>query len=238
MVYLRIIILLLIIPTLTFSQEFGDVAHLKKEDYSKIKGNPYLFKDWVKADIIHLEKENIEGAMIKFDLYDGSIEVKDHDVLLDNSNLVEINGERLMILNDQYYNKIIITRKNNPEAFKNFDVDTIQLTKGIHRDYLRTYGVVFYNGDKVKLVNTYNVDVRESKINSPGKIITKQKFTRNKGYALIIDKEKIKVKLKDKDFYKALGKKDALKKFKKENKLKLKKVNEFVELLKYYESLN
>lgn len=237
MAYLRIIILLLIIPSLCLGQEFGDIAHLKKEEYSKIKGNPYLFKDWVKADIFHLEKESIEGAMIKFDLYDGSIEVKNQDVLLDNSNLLEIDGEKVMLLNDKYYHKIVITRKNNPKAFKDFDVDTIHLIKGIHRDYLDTYGIVLYNGKDVKLVNTYNVNVRESKINSPGKIITNQKFTRSKGYALIKEKEKTKVKLKGKDFYKVLGKEEELKQFKKENKLKLKKVNEFILLLEYYESL-
>lgn len=236
MVYLRIILLLLI-PSLTIGQEFGGIAHVKKENYAKIKGNPYLFKDWVKADIFHLEKENIEGAMIRFDLYDGSIEVKDQDVLLDNSDLLEIDGEKLMILNDRYYHKIVITRENNPKAFKNFDVDIIHLVKGIHRDYLDTYGVVIYDGEDVKLVNTYNVNVRESKINSPGKIITTKKFTRNQGYALIKDKEKTKVKLKEKDFYKVLGKADELKQYKKTNKLKLKKENEFIELLKFYESL-
>ena len=231
-----------LIPLLIFGQHSSKIYttlddDIKKEHYPDIKGSPYLFNDWVKADLIHLKNDPLKDVMIRYDLYEGNVEVLDNGVNLDSENIKEINNEKFIVLEDNYYRKILITRANNPKAFKDFNVDTLYLMKGIHKDYLKKYGVVLYDGEDVKLVRTINILFRESKINSPGKIEKIKKFNRKRGYALIVDKEKTIVKLKDKDFYKVLGKEAALKKYKKLNKLKLKKESEFIELLKYFESL-
>lgn len=232
-----------LIPLLIFGQQHSSQVYttldddIKKEHYPDIKGSPYLFKDWVKADLIHLKNAPLKDVMIRYDLFEGNVEILDNGVNLDSENIREINNEKFIVLEDNYYRKIVITRANNPKAFKDFKVDTLYLVKGIHKDYLKKYGVVLYDGEDVKLVRTFDILFRESKINSPGKIEKIKKFNRKRGYALIMDKTKTIVKLKDKDFYKALGKEAALKKYKKLNKLKLKKEHEFIELLKYFESL-
>lgn len=234
---------LILIPLLIFGQQHSSKVYstlddgIKKEHYSEIKGSPYLFKDWVKADLIHLKNDPLKDVMIRYDLYEGNVEILDNGVNLDSENILEIDNEKFIVLEDNYYRKIVITRANNPKAFKDFKVDTLFLIKGIHKDYLRKYGVVLYDGKDVKLVRTFDIIFRESKINSPGKIEKIKKFNRKKGYALVIDKTKTVVKLKEKDFLKVLGKEAALKKYKKMNKLKLKKEHEFIELLKYFESL-
>lgn len=234
---------LILIPLLILGQQHSSKVYstlddgIKKEHYSEIKGSPYLFKDWVKADLIHLKNDPLKDVMIRYDLYEGNVEILDNGVNLDSENILEIDNEKFIVLEDNYYRKIVITRANNPKAFKDFKVDTLFLIKGIHKDYLRKYGVVLYDGKDVKLVRTFDIIFRESKINSPGKIEKIKKFNRKKGYALVIDKTKTVVKLKEKDFLKVLGKEAALKKYKKMNKLKLKKEHEFIELLKYFESL-
>ncbi len=243
---LNFILLLVLLPVLCAGQ-FQSSKSIDPLDYKKakksyqgVKGSPYLFKDWVKADMIHLEKEKVEAASIRLDLIQNSLEIKvskDEGLIFFDEDMIEVNDEKFVVLTDNYYNKIIITREANPDAFKDFDVDTIYLMKGIHRDYLNNYGVVLYDGDKVKLIKAIDVVFRETKINSPGKIEKIKKFFRKSTYALIIDKELIKVKLKDKEIYKALNDKGDLKKYSKSNKLKLKKESDFVKLLEYWDSI-
>lgn len=240
------ILIIFLLPVTTIGQSTGQQSSsvystlsntITKQSYPEIKGSPYLFKDWIKADLIHLRNKPINDATIRYDLYEGNVEVLDDGVNLGSDNILEIDGDKFIVLEDNYYRKVKITRDKNPKMFKDFDVDTLYLMKGIHKDYLRKYGVVLFDGPTVKLVRTIDIIFRESKINSPGKIEKIKKFNRKKGYELIYDKKKTVVKLKDKDFYKVLGKEAALKKYKKTNKLKLKKVPEFIELLKYFESL-
>lgn len=210
---------------------------IKKEDYSKIKGNPYLFKDWVTADLIHLEKDELKDVKIRYDLYLGELELMDTGQNTLKSNAIEINGEKFIILEDQFYKTIRIKKENNPKALKDFDLDEINLIKGFHKDFLNKYAVSLYAGEDILLIRTYDVVFRETKINSPGKIEKIKKFTKRTGYSIIKDREKIDIKLKDKDLYKALGKKDELKKYAKSNKLKLKKLKDVIKLLEYYETL-
>jgi len=210
---------------------------IKKEMYPEIKGSPYLFKKWANADLIHLKREPLNDVSIRYDLYAGEVEILDDGVNLTSENIMEVDDEKFIILEDNYYRKIVITKDDNPDLMSDFKVDTIYLMKGIHKDYLRKYAVVLYNGPDLQLVRTYDVIFRESKINSPGKIEKIKKFSQREGYALVLDKVKTQIKLKEKDILKVLGKEIALKKYIKTNKLKLKKVLDCIKLLKYYDSL-
>lgn len=210
---------------------------VKREHYKNIKGSPFLFDDWVSADLKHLKEEDLSDVSIRYDLFEGNIEIKSGSGYAISGKDQEVDGERFFLLEDKYFKTIEIAKAKNEEALKDFDVDTIYLIKGIHRDYLRKYAVALYNGKDVKLIKTYEVKMRKNQINTPGKIEEIKKFGKSTGYALVRKKEKTKVKLKDKDFYKALGKESELKAFKKEHNLKMKKEYDFVKLLRYYESL-
>lgn len=210
---------------------------LGRDQYYNIKGSPYMFKDWAKADLMHISQDPIEGAEIRYDMFKNEIEVRDGGLAMPMENAIEFNGEKFIILEDKFYSKLVLTKEDNPKILKDFDVDVVYLMKGIHQDYKNKYALVLYNGDNVKLVNTLEVKFIEKKYNTPGKIEKVKKFSRSKGYALIYEKEKIKVKLKDKEFYKVLGKADELKDFKKSNKLKMKKLPDFIKMLEYFDSL-
>lgn len=210
---------------------------IKKSKYYEIKGSPHLFKGWIKGDLIHLQDGAVEDATIRLDLYKNDLEVLEGGLGMDKSEIQEVDGDKFIVLDDKFYNKVLITKKDNPKALKDYGVDSLYLMKGIHRDYLNKFAVVLYDGENVKLVRTIEVKYRETKINSPGKIEKIKKFVKSKGYALIKDREKIEIKLKDKAFYKVLGKENELKAFKKANKLKMKKDFDFVKLLKYYDTL-
>lgn len=238
-----LISILLLLPISSFAQHESSTLYnarnqeLGREKYFEIKGSPYMFKQWVKADLMHLEEDMIEGAEIRYDMFRNEIEVRDGGLAMPMEDAVEFNGETFIILDDKYYRKLVLTKKDNPEALKDIELDTVLLLKGIHRDYLDNYAIVLYDGKKVKLVKTLDVKFIEKKYNTPGKIEKVKKFQRNKGYALIYKKEKTKVKLKDKEFYKVLGRGKELSAFKKSNKLKMKKLPDFIKMLKYYETL-
>ena len=212
-------------------------SNLGREKYYEIRGTPYMFKGWAKADLIHVKEDPIKDAMIRYDMFRNEMEVLEAGLGTFSENAIEFNDEKFIILEDKFYRKLVLTKKDNPLLLKDYAVDTIYLLKGIHRDYLDRYALTLYDGKKVKLVQTLDVKFTEKKYNTPGKIEKVKKFTRSSGYALIYEKEKIKVKLKDKEFYKALGQADALKEFKKSNKLKMKKLPDFIKMLKYYETL-
>jgi len=196
-----------------------------------------MFKEWIKADLLHLKEDPIENALVRYDIYKNEIEVQTGGLGINTEDAVEINGDKFIILEDKFYRKIVVTKKDNPKALKEFDVDTVYLMKGIHRDYLNQYGLVLFDGKKVRLVRTIDIEYIEKKYNTPGKIEKLKKFQRKKGYALIIDRDINKVKLKDKDFYKVLGHDKELRAFKKSNKLKMKKESDFLRMLRYYETL-
>ena len=241
---IRNICFLILLPIILFGQQqnyenkaFRTDENQKKTSYKKIDGNPYLFKDWVKADLIHLDQEKIEDAFIRLDLHQENLEVKDYGSVFVDENIMEIGDDKFIVLTDKYYKKITIAKSDNPKVLKDSDVDSLFLMKGIHKDYIDKYAIVLYDGKTIKLIKEIDIQLRESKVNSPGTVWTEKKFIRKKSYALIIEKEKKQIKLKEKDLYKVLGNKEELKKYIKANKLKVKKEPAAVQLLAYWESL-
>lgn len=188
--------------------------------YENIKGSPYLFKDVVKADILDRQGNLIEGVPVNFNAYEHGMEVRK-------------NG-RLTILDETYYPKITIKKHDLKKSvdgplvfvpFRNQSATNIKYIQEIAYSPL------------LVLYKKYRVAKKESVVNTPGEIVTQERFNMYKEYLLYKDGEYIQVKAKVDDFIKHIGFEKELKSFAKKNKIKFKTDQEAKEFIEYAISL-
>jgi len=193
---------------------------IDEERYIDIKGSPYIFKDWMKANIYDNEGELIKDIPVNYNAFDHGMEIKK-------------NG-RLTILDESFYPKIIITKHklkkslDGPLTFVPYKQKNV--AKGM-------YVLEIASSETLSLYKKFRVAKKENQINTPGQTITQEKFSKYSDYIILKDGKYIQVKNKLDEFIKHLGHEKELKSFAKKNKIKLKSDQEAKEFFEYAISL-
>jgi len=193
-----------------------------KDRYASFKGNPFLFEDFVIANLISRKGEKSVDLEANYNGHTQELEV------LQNGAIIPLDSKN--------YLSAIFSKTKNPELLKDFDEDVI-LIRTAYPELKGAFSSLIYKGFKTKLIKDFSANLHQVEYNKPGKIEQVKRFNRKSNYYLEIDGVLTKIKLKDKELYKLLGRKDELEAYKKENKLKLKKEKDVIRLLKYYDTL-
>lgn len=193
---------------------------IDEDRYDEIKGSPYLFKDPMKANLINKKGELIKGVMLNYNGYDHGIEV--------------FKNGRFTILDETQYPKIVVTKHG---LKNNVDGEMILIPSPQKSAAKGMYLQEIYASPTLSLFKKFRVAKKENEINTPGKIVVQQRFTKYEDYFISKDGELIGVKDKLDDFAKVLGYKKELKAFCKKTKNKFKSDQDLKELLEYYDTL-
>ena len=142
--------------------------------YEDIKGSPYIFKDWMKADIIPTAGEKIEGVEINFNGYTQQFEVRK------NSNYIELREFDFIGIKLHECKSTCLTQS---------------FLKYSHPKRKNRYPLFVYNGPKYKLIKDFRTSLVNNKVESPGKTVNFESFNDVATYYLLRDQSLELIKL-------------------------------------------
>ncbi len=218
--------LLTVLPFTNYAQQ-NDVLltnsqAFEVEAYKDIDGTPYYFEKWQQGKVYSKDAQDKEEQLyfLNFNGYTKSFEVR--------------KDNRFITLDEKFYNKIIIeTEEDGKKKNLHFKTNAHPIYKN------RFMKVVFEGTDFVVLQDFQKRLVEREKKSYDSGIIKIQEFGDNTSYYLVQNKKAKAFKLKKKAVLGVLkSQSGALKDYVKNNKLKLNKEIELVQILGYYEQLN
>ena len=195
---------------------------LPEDRYKEYSGSPFYFDDWVKGDVYNQNGDVFENMVINYNIYENVFEVLD--------------GKKYVLLDPYFYWCVKVDKEDNDPKLMKDMMDSTLFIRGLMADNERKFVNVMYNGVQIKLLRDMYVAESVKTFQNVGQTVTNKRFNRKDSYFLVIDGEYKEVKLKKGDFLKKLGPKKELEKWLKENKNKLKKDEDYIALLEYYES--
>jgi len=218
--------LLTVLPYANYAQE-SDVLltnsqSFEVEAYKDIEGTPYYFEKWQQGKVASKDAHDKEEQLylLNFNGYTKSFEVR--------------KDNRFITLDEKFYDKITI------ETVEDGEKKTLHFKTNAHPIYKNRFMKVVFEGKDFVVFQDFQKRLieREKKSYDSGTVKI-QEFGDNTSYYLVKDKKAKAFKLKKKAILGLLkGQGGTLKDYVKNNKLKLNKESELIQVLSYYEELN
>ena len=184
---------------------------LMQKDYSKIEGSPYLFKEWHKGTLYDIKDNATTEAAINFNGDTGKVVIQEEDKIIE--------------LNENLYNRIEIMVDGKKEVLVN-RITPIDLT----------YYRAIYQSEMHQALEKFESDLKEDDgVGTYGASSKRAKFMNKTKFFLFKDGKLHQVNRNNKKLVEFL-KSPRLKGYIKKNKLNLKKDEDLVKALAYYES--
>ena len=188
-------------------------AYLEKDRYKDIKESPYYFKDWMEVKIIDENNDIIEGVIANHNCYTGEIEIKKdgREIELDHGGISSVK----------------------------FDTKdgVVEFVPSPSKKLNATFVVSHYQGNRFDLFELKHATISEVVFQDVGKTRTINRFSKKTNYFLRDDASFDLLKLKKKDFIKAIGGDKDLEKHIKKEKIKMKKIADYVTVLRHWEEM-
>lgn len=210
---LKLLILFLCLGQLVWAQDvMYNTANetLMQKDYSKVQGSPYLFKDWHKGTLYDIKDKPTAATAINFNGDTGKVVMQEDDKIIE--------------LNENLYNRIELMVDGKKEVLVN-RVTPIDLT----------YYRAIYQSEMHQALERFESDLKEDEVGTYAASSKRAKFMNKTKFYLFKDGKLHQVNRNNKkiiDFLKS----PRLKGYLKKNKLNLKKDEDLVKALAYYES--
>lgn len=225
MLRLELFVALVLVPTILFGQDKEDITftntnNIDEERYKDVKGSPYYFKNFIKANIITNDLDIFKDMLLNYNGYSGEMEVR--------------TGDSFIELEKSFYFRIEVFPYQNPELKLEFP---LIFERRFNKSGDHEYGIIIHDGSKVTFVKEFKVDLLEREINNVGKTIVQKRFLSDETYYFDIGANSTSISLNKRKVLALLEHKDTLEKYIKENKLNVYTEEGVKKLLEYYETL-
>ncbi len=180
--------------------------------YDEIKGSPYLYKEWQKAEVVGADGKILKDVYVNYNGLTHQLEMKE-------------NGEVSEMDAASYLKVMVATANGNASFFR-----------GIHPQFGAKLICLPYDGQRLKLIKDFNVSKQDLQIQSPMGPEVHERFVATTHYFLMIDGQIFPIKLKKKKIIGVLGNKTAIEKYLEQENLNLNNEGDLVRLLVYYEA--
>lgn len=185
--------------------------------YENIQGDPMMFKDWQKGQIIDNRDSLYNDVTLNYNGFEESFEVKR-------------NNTNFIALSNQYYKTITI------ESDQGLD-GTLKFEKVADKRFKDKFLQVIHKGEKLTVYKYFEARKGEVTMQDVGKTRTFENFSKVSTYYRLEGDKLKSFKLKKKNLLSELGEKKALEGFMKKNKIKLSSDKSVQQLLAFYETL-
>jgi hypothetical protein len=184
---------------------------LLKSRYKEISGSPYYFVDFSRGSVEFYNKQINKDVPVRVDIFAGTVQIKLNDTITEF---------------DSKYVTLISLKDPKTSDFVNF--------KNVKINNSMKF-VVSYFDDKIKLFGVLGVEKRisTSSQTSYSSADQQDKFVRSEDYYIYLDGKYTAVKLNKKSMLAVLGDDKDMLSYIKSNKIKLNRMDDLVELLKY-----
>lgn len=201
---------------------FKNVKEIDPDRYSEIKGSPYLFKDFNKANLYDRRGGVYKNVPINYNAEDNNIEA-----LKDDKNYITVEPKDIP--------RIVVP--NDPSSgLKNLEfLDSLVFVHGPNLKSKSPFHIILHNDKNIKLFLEFYVAINSVTDRPPGEIIERKRF--NRGYKMILVDEKLgmnRFKLSKKDVTKALAPYGDISKWCKKNKVKVNEEESVTTFLREY----
>ena len=178
--------------------------------YSQVQGSPYFNKEWNKGNLYDVKDQILPHASINFNGESGLLEIKE--------------DEKTIQLNQNLYNRVEIMVDGKKQVFVN-RVTPVDLT----------YYRAVYQSEIMQFLERFESTLKEEEVATYGASKSRSKFVNKTKYYIFKDGKMKEVTRNNKKLVDHL-KSARLKSYVKKNKLNLKKDEDLVKALAYYES--
>ncbi len=198
---------------------FKDPKPYESDRYKDIKGEFYLFEDWVTADITDKMGGDYANVLVNYDGYEDNVEAYD-------------GKGNFLNLSPTDYTKIVITDSNEtlPKDLK-FS-ESLTLIRSPHPSLHADYYLLLHQDGANTLLAEYSVSVSTVTERPPGEIIEKKRFNKRFKPVLITGDKIQKFGAKKKEVKKAFAAFGDITKWCKSNKQKATSFEGMVAFLK------
>ena len=198
---------------------------IKPERYDGIKGNPYLFGDFILAGIMDKKAGLLDSILINYNGYEKNFEHKRKD------------GVVIALDPNVYFGATFITNAYADPRFARFMSDTTQFIQGLNmQDPLGMY-VKIFNSTEVSVIKEFRVALAERELESPGATMMVRNFATSFLYYFIKPGTIESFRLKKGSVLKLIDDKQ-VNLFVKKEKLKLDNEQDLKKVLAYYQRIS
>ena len=211
----------------TFCQSDGisttNEAIIDPNRYDDIKGSPYVFKNWLSADLIGKDKTVFNDLVVNLNGYSREFEIK-----RDNDKFIR--------LDEKWYSIIKIKRSSNPGLFEADWPEELIFYQGVHPRFGKRFVQALYQGKIFWLIKDSQMGLSEKEVNNVGKKVIFKRFVPKKYYYYKAGDKISSFSLKKKDILKLCAdKKGNIEKLVKEKGLKYGSEADVITIFKFYE---
>lgn len=178
--------------------------------YSQVQGSPYFNKEWSKGSLYDVKDQVLPHASINYNGETGLFEIREDD--------------KTIQLNENLYNRVEIMIDGKKQVFVN-RITPVDLT----------YYRAIYQSEIMQFLEKFESTLKEEEVATYGASSTRSKFVNKTKYYIFQDGKMKEVSRNTKKLIDHL-KSARLKGYVKKNKLNLKKDEDLVKALAYYES--
>jgi len=182
----------------------------------EMEGTPYLTEDFIEGVIIQ-EGAKDQNAFFRYNVHQDIVEIK-----------VKQGQSEIFIL--PRVEKFVFSLSDYSLFIKNLITDEGEMLSGYHLKYYESDSILFIGEPKSKITDAKKADTSYER-DKPAKIVINTNY-----YISFNGDPMIEVRLKDKDFKKLLEDSPELSSYFKDNKIK--EIEDVVELLEFYDSIN
>ncbi len=199
-----------------------DSKKVKPNRYKDVKGSPFLFENWVLANIVSSNIDIYENLRVN---YNG--DTKSFEILRESD---------LLALDKRWCLRVEIYPDRNPGLAKDFGNDKLIFQKGIHPRLDEEFSHIIYAGNTLTLIRNFEISTTNQKIEPPGGTTTVfKRFVSSFSYYLIKEGELISVKPRKNSMIKALGKNKAAENFIQSENIDFSSAKDLAKLLAFYD---
>ncbi len=178
--------------------------------YSQVQGSPYFNKEWNKGSLYDVKDQVLPHASINYNGETGLFEIRE--------------DEKTIQLNENLYNRVEIMVDGKKQVFVN-RITPVDLT----------YYRAIYQSEIMQFLEKFESTLKEEEVATYGASSSRSKFVNKTKYYIFRDGKMKEVNRNTKKLIDHL-KSARLKGYVKKNKLNLKKDEDLVKALAYYES--
>ena len=198
---------------------------VKVRRYDGIKGNPYLFGDFVLAGIMDKKAGLLDSIRINYNGYEKNFEHKRKD------------GQIIALDQNVYFGATFISNKYAEPRFKRFMSDTTQFIQGLNiQDPLGMY-INIFNSPEFSIIKEFRVTLSERELETVGATMMVRNFASSFLYYFIQQGSVESFRLKKGSVLSLIDDKQ-VNSFVKKEKLKLDNEQDLKKVLAYYQGLS
>ncbi len=205
------------------SIKFENEKPVDPSRYGEIEGSPYYFDEFVIGKVMRNDARIFEGVELNYNGYTKTFEVRKEGSMIE--------------LEVQSFLRVDVDVEDNPEQADLILSDDFAFQRDIHPKFAREFLIVLYFEPAVILLKKFEVTIAKHTVQNVGAAVDFERFNKKETYYLKHPKGMDLLKLSKKKSVYEVFDDSRVEAYARENKLKLDREPDLIQLVTYYAGL-